>query len=65
MNLYNQLAMIERQCRERHLDETATAQLMRLCIYGCFENFPGRQQHLPERDQVLSSARGINPSDPA
>ena len=60
MNLYEQLRAIEAQFRRRCFTSRETGEMMRLCIYSCVAQFPGRATQLPFRDHVLASPRSTH-----
>jgi hypothetical protein len=41
----------------RQFSDRETVEVMRLCVYAHLDQFPQRQQHLPNRNQVLTSVR--------
>ena len=59
MDLYKQLDRIHSQCQVRQFSDRETVEVMRLCVYAHLDQFPQRQQHLPNRNQVLTSVREL------
>jgi hypothetical protein len=57
VDLYKQLERIYSQCQVRQFSDRETVEVMRLCVYAHLDQFPQRQQQLPNRNQVLTSVR--------